>query len=188
MFLLYWMSSYSSFVCWYGSHSAKQQSCLQGILKVCSWIAGTSRNVVNDVYKARSLPQTDLCHYLEIRCLRGCLFLLLSVFECDPIKCNLLLYVCCWCLMFVAVYYHFFSADCKTNFPSAIIKLPWTLNPPVLFCNLFRFDSWDCQHVGHPSHHRHSGRSQTSQGDAGWVWYDGTPGQPRRGNSIILWG
>lgn len=36
--------------------------------------------------------------------------------------------------MFVAVYYQFFTADCKANCPSAIIKLPWTLNPPVLLC------------------------------------------------------
>lgn len=42
--------------------------------------------------------------------------------------------ICCWCLMFVALYYLFFIADYKTNCPSGIIKLPWTLNPPVLFC------------------------------------------------------
>lgn len=142
---------------------------------------------LNDVYKARSLPQTDFCHYVELRCLRGNLFLLLSAFKCDPVKYNLLVFVVdVSCLLLFIIC--FSLPTVKQIVTAGIIKLHWTLNSPVLFCNLFRFDSWDCQHVGHPSHHCHSGRSQTSQGDAGWIRYDRTPGQPRQGSSIILWG
>lgn len=46
-----------SFICWHGSLSVKQKNRLQGIVKVCSKIAGTSLNDLHDLYKVRSLKK-----------------------------------------------------------------------------------------------------------------------------------
>lgn len=129
MFLLYRMHSYSSFVCWNGSHSAKEKSCLQGIVRVCSWIACTPWNVV----KSQAPPldwSVPLCRNKMSKRLFIPAALSLQMW---PRKIQIVA-ICYWCLMFVAVYYQVFTANCKVNCPSAIIKLPWTLKPPVLFC------------------------------------------------------
>ncbi len=44
-----------SFVCWYGSLNVKNRNRLQGIVKVCGKIVGTTLNDFNDLNKARTL-------------------------------------------------------------------------------------------------------------------------------------
>ncbi len=58
-----------SFICWYGLLSLKNKNRLQGIVRVCSKIAGINLNDLTDVYKLRTLSKarsvlTDQSHPL----------------------------------------------------------------------------------------------------------------------------
>ncbi len=47
-------------MCWYGSLNVKNRNRLQGIVKVCGKIVGTTFNDLNDLYKARTLKKAEL--------------------------------------------------------------------------------------------------------------------------------
>ncbi len=49
-----------SFVCWYGSLNVNNINRLQGIVKVCGKIVGTTLNYLNDLYKVRILKKAEL--------------------------------------------------------------------------------------------------------------------------------
>ncbi len=49
-----------SFVCWYGSLNVNNRNRLQGIVKVCGKIVGTTLNYLNDLYKVRILKKAEL--------------------------------------------------------------------------------------------------------------------------------
>ncbi len=49
-----------SFVCWYVSLNVNNRNRLQGIVKVCGKIVGTTLNYLNDLYKVRILKKAEL--------------------------------------------------------------------------------------------------------------------------------
>ncbi len=48
-----------SVVCWYGSLNVENRNRLQGIVKVCGKIVGTTLKDLNDLYKARTLRKAE---------------------------------------------------------------------------------------------------------------------------------
>ncbi len=135
-----------SVVCWYGSLNVENRNRLQGIVKVCGKIAGTTLKDLNDLYKARTLKSSLwMIPAIPCRMFLSCFLLLADIIwlYVGPIDLtnilyqlpsfyvitNHLMYIInasrcfCFCVVVLVCCCKWFIAGCETNCPSGRIHL-----------------------------------------------------------------